>query len=55
MTPEQKTKLIKLLIGALIAGAVAAMGYLTTNIGQVFSAIPFGVAAGVVAGAIARL
>ena len=40
MSPEQKSKLIKVLIGALLAAAVAFITYLTTNLPNVLTVLP---------------
>jgi len=42
MSPEQKAKLIKVFVGALAAGGLAMLGYLTTHWTDVFSGAAFG-------------
>ena len=47
MNPETKSKLIKLLVGALVAGAIAALTYFTTELQGLFPALPISIFAGV--------
>ena len=55
MTPEQKSKLIKLAIGALVAGAMAAIAYFSNGLKDVFSGIPFGAAVGLTAALVTKV
>ena len=47
MNPEVKSKLTKLIIGALVAGAVAALTYFTSGLSSLFPSLPLSVFAGV--------
>ena len=46
MDPNLKSKLIKLVVGALVAGAIAALTYFTTGLQGIFSGVPLGIAVG---------
>lgn len=46
MDPALKSKLLKLLVGALIASAVAGAAYFSAHLPDLFSALPFGLVVG---------